>query len=469
MRITDIRCYVVEGEHPPVPFRWRKGLPGSGDGTPIDQRPKPAILRVDTDEGITGATRIADGEAVASLTGRRLKSFIGDDALLTERLWTKMWEIDRIEETNMAHFGLIDLLAWDLKSKKAGLPAYKLLGGNDPKIPAYASTVTWNEMGEYERHIKECADEGFVAFKLHAWGDWREDAKLCRNLRKWTGDDATLMFDGSAGWDLTTSLRFGRVLEEYGFYSTAFTYKGKAVDLQRIGRELNVRYVLEGSVQRAGNRMRVNVQLIEVETGRHLWAERSDKPLADLFDMQDEIVSRLANQLNAELIAAEARRDEQAPNPDSMDFYLQGRALLNRGFAPEMLAKARGFFERALELDPGNIDALVGVARVDVLVCLSDMTDDPQALLAEADAPDQGVGGGAEQCRRSPVHGRRTSGDLSGSAKRRGTGAGAGDRPEFGRGASVDGLRACLHGQGTGSRGPCPGSLAPEPARRDDV
>ena len=168
--------------------------------------------------------------------------------------------------------------------------------------------------------------------------------------------------------------------------STAFTYKGKAVDLQRIGRELNVRYVLEGSVQRAGNRMRVNVQLIEAETGRRLWAERSDKPLADLFDMQDEIVSRLANQLNAELIAAEARRAEQAPNPDSMDFYFQGQALLNRGFAPEMLAKARGFFERALELDAGNIDALVGVAGVDVLVCISDMTDDPQALLAEAEA-----------------------------------------------------------------------------------
>ena len=77
--------------------------------------------------------------------------------------------------------------------------------------------------------------------------------------------------------------------------STAFTYKGKAVDLKQIGRELNVRYVLEGSVQRAGNRMRVNAQLIEAETGAHLWAERFDKPLADLFDMQDEIVSRLAN------------------------------------------------------------------------------------------------------------------------------------------------------------------------------
>ena len=83
---------------------------------------------------------------------------------------------------------------------------------------------------------------------------------------------------------------------------------------------------------------------------------------------------------------AEARRAEQTPNPDSMDFYFQGRALINRGFAPEMLAKAREFYERALELDPGNIGALVGVAGVDVLVCISDMTDDPQALLAEAEA-----------------------------------------------------------------------------------
>ena len=97
--------------------------------------------------------------------------------------------------------------------------------------------------------------------------------------------------------------------------NTAFTYKGKPLDVKTIGRELNVRYVLEGSVQRGGNRMRVNVQLIDAETGNHLWAERFDKPLADLFDMQDEIVARLANTLNAQLVAAEARRAEQAPNP----------------------------------------------------------------------------------------------------------------------------------------------------------
>ena len=73
--------------------------------------------------------------------------------------------------------------------------------------------------------------------------------------------------------------------------NTAFTYKGKAVDLKQIGRELDVRYVLEGSVQRGGNRVRVSVQLIDAGSGNHLWAERFDKPLADLFDMQDEIVA----------------------------------------------------------------------------------------------------------------------------------------------------------------------------------
>ncbi len=75
--------------------------------------------------------------------------------------------------------------------------------------------------------------------------------------------------------------------------NTAFTYQGKSFDVKQIGRELNVRYVLEGSVQRGGNRMRINVQLIDAENGNHLWAERFDKPLADLFDMQDEIVARL--------------------------------------------------------------------------------------------------------------------------------------------------------------------------------
>ena len=147
--------------------------------------------------------------------------------------------------------------------------------------------------------------------------------------------------------------------------NTAFTYKGKPLDVKTIGRELNVRYVLEGSVQRGGNRMRVNVQLIDAETGNHLWAERFDKPLADLFDMQDEIVARLAGALNAQLVAAEARRAEQAPNPDSMDLYFQGLAWLNKGRTPANIAQARSFFDRALTADPGNVEALVGSAITD--------------------------------------------------------------------------------------------------------
>jgi TolB-like protein/class 3 adenylate cyclase len=168
--------------------------------------------------------------------------------------------------------------------------------------------------------------------------------------------------------------------------NTAFTYKGKAVDLKQIGRELNVRYVLEGSVQRGGNRMRVNVQLIDAETGNHLWAERFDKPLADLFDMQDEIVARLAGALNTELVAAEARRAEKAANAESMDLYFQGIACLNKGYTPENDAQARSLFDRALSTDPDNVDALFGSARVDTREGASASVADPLAAFAAAEA-----------------------------------------------------------------------------------
>src|SRR5579863_10498414 len=132
--------------------------------------------------------------------------------------------------------------------------------------------------------------------------------------------------------------------------------------------------------------MRVNVQLIDAETGNHLWAERFDKPLADLFDMQDEIVARLAGALNTELIAAEARRAEQAPNPDSMDLYFQGLAWLNKGVTPDYVAQARSFFDRALAVDPDNVDALVGSARADVHEGATFFTTDPMAAFAAAEA-----------------------------------------------------------------------------------
>ena len=199
------------------------------------------------------------------------------------------------------------------------------------------------------------------------------------------GDPAHEHFVDGVTESLTTDLSRIRGAVVIG-RNSAFTYKGKAVDLKQIGRELNVRYVLEGSVQRGGARMRVNVQLIDAETGNHLWAERFDKPLADLFDMQDEIVARLANALNAQLIAAEALRAEQAPNPNSMDLYFQGLAWYNKGQAPDTLAQARKFFDRALAADPDNVDALVRSAGADFIMGASLLVTYPKEAFAAAEA-----------------------------------------------------------------------------------
>ncbi|HXQ52872.1 MAG TPA: adenylate/guanylate cyclase domain-containing protein, partial [Stellaceae bacterium] len=167
--------------------------------------------------------------------------------------------------------------------------------------------------------------------------------------------------------------------------NTAFTYKGKPVDVKQIGRELGVRYVLEGSVQRGGNRLRINVQLIDAESGAHLWAERFERAYGDLFDVQDEIVARLARALDVELTAAEARRAEQSVNPDAMDLVFRALAVFNRGINPTNIDQSRALFEEALKLEPTNVSALTGLA---VAVCFavgSYMTDDRRADLAVAE------------------------------------------------------------------------------------
>jgi tetratricopeptide (TPR) repeat protein len=146
--------------------------------------------------------------------------------------------------------------------------------------------------------------------------------------------------------------------------------------VKQIERELNVRYVLEGSVQRGGNRMLVNVQLIDAESGTHLWSERFDKPVADLFDMQDEIVARLTNRLGHELLRAEATRAARAANPDSTDHYFLGLAHFNKGITVELLGKAHSCFDRALDLDPENVDALVSRARMDLFFAANYLSND---------------------------------------------------------------------------------------------
>ncbi|MGY3583532.1 TolB-like protein/tetratricopeptide (TPR) repeat protein [Bradyrhizobium sp. USDA 4341] len=171
--------------------------------------------------------------------------------------------------------------------------------------------------------------------------------------------------------------------------NSAFSYKGKAIDVQQVGRELNVRYVLEGSMQRSGKRLRVNVQLIDAKSRKHLWADRFEKPVADLFDMQDEIVSRLAHSLGAQLVVVEARQAERSLHPDALDLFFQGTACLYNGPTLEDLARARGFFERALVIDPRGIGAiwgLIGMANVDLTLGADLLTDERAALLSAAEA-----------------------------------------------------------------------------------
>jgi TolB-like protein/class 3 adenylate cyclase len=167
--------------------------------------------------------------------------------------------------------------------------------------------------------------------------------------------------------------------------NSAFSYKRKVIDVRQVGRELNVRYVLEGSVQRSGNRLRVNVQLIDAEAANHLWAERFDKPIADLFDMQDEIVSRIAYTLHSQLVVAEARRAEGLLHPDTRDLIFQARACLCTGQNPQELTQARGFYERALAIDDRSVGALIGIADVDTRMGGFLLTDDPRSCFSKAE------------------------------------------------------------------------------------
>jgi adenylate cyclase len=167
--------------------------------------------------------------------------------------------------------------------------------------------------------------------------------------------------------------------------TTAFTYRDKPIDIRQIGRELNVRYVLEGSIRRAAARLRVNAQLIDAETGAHVWADRFDYDTEDLFQLQDQVTSQIAVALNLELIGAEAARPTD--NPDALDFILRGRAALYDPNGPtrESLTEAIGLFQRALLLDPASIDtrALMAVALADR--ALDQLTNTSDADLQQAE------------------------------------------------------------------------------------
>jgi TolB-like protein len=164
--------------------------------------------------------------------------------------------------------------------------------------------------------------------------------------------------------------------------NTAFTYRNRPIDTKQVGQELGVRYVLEGDVQRAGNHVRVNAQLIDAETAAHLWAERFTGDAGDLFALQDEITNRIAVALDLELVGAEATRPTE--NRDAQDYVMRGRAARLKPPSRESRAEALAMFEKAAALDPASVAAQSWLAIELAARALDLMTDTPSADIARA-------------------------------------------------------------------------------------
>ena len=159
---------------------------------------------------------------------------------------------------------------------------------------------------------------------------------------------------------------------------TAFTYKGKPVDAKAIGKELGVRYLLEGSVRRLGDKVEINAQLISTETGAHVWADRFEGDRSKLGLLQVDIVARLARSLDVELVRAEALRARERPsNPDATDLAMQGWTTLYSHAGPAYMDDAVALFGRALTLDPQNVRAMTGMAYALILRAQSRSGADP--------------------------------------------------------------------------------------------
>jgi adenylate cyclase len=197
-----------------------------------------------------------------------------------------------------------------------------------------------------------------------------------------SGDPEQGYFADGLTEDLTTDL--SRIADMLVISrNSAFTYKDKSVNAKQIGRELCVRYVLEGSIRRSGNRVRVNAQLIDADTNVHVWAERFDFDTGDLFVVQDEITSRIAVALDLELVEAEAACPIE--HPDALDYILRGRAVTAKPRTRGNWAEMISLFERALALDPRSVSAQSWLATVLTSRVLDEMADKAAADMARAE------------------------------------------------------------------------------------
>ena len=182
--------------------------------------------------------------------------------------------------------------------------------------------------------------------------------------------------------DLTTDL--SRISDMFVIArNTAFTYRDKPVNAKQIGRELGVRYVLEGSVQRSGKQVRITAQLIDAETGGHLWAERFDRATGDLFALQSEITGRIAAALSLELVSAEAIRPTD--HPEVLDYVFRARAAYNKGPGSDTYAETVSLYEHALALNSRSVEALTGLGGALAARVMLGFADSPVVDLERAE------------------------------------------------------------------------------------
>ena len=200
-----------------------------------------------------------------------------------------------------------------------------------------------------------------------------------------SGDPSQDYFADGITDNLTTDL--SRIRNSFVIArNTAFTYKGKSIDAKEIGKELGVRYVLEGSVRRDQNRVRVNAQLIDADSGAHLWADQFDTARADLLQMQDEIVARLAHALDYELLMAETQRKVPSTNPDAQDLAMRCMAAVRKaGYLGKEADAGYRLCEQALDADPNNVFALIILSFKFYLSVMIGRSADPQADVKRAD------------------------------------------------------------------------------------
>jgi len=267
-----------------------------------------------------------------------------------------------------------DLGLVSLKNIAEPMRAYSLDVGTPPEARLPANRAT--QVASKPRWLAAVAALVFLLVAASGWymlgGRLMKPAQAAHlfavlPFANLSGDPSQDYFADGVTENLTTEL--SRIRDSFVIArDTAFTYKGKTIDAKEIGKELGVRYVLEGSVQRDQHRVRVNAQLVDAESGAHLWADRFEEDTADLFKLQDQVVAQLANSLGWALIKAEAVKGTRSANPDAIDLSLRGWYLVNSHFnrppdeGRDMLHQARTLFERALQIDPTDVDALNGTA-----------------------------------------------------------------------------------------------------------